>query len=972
MNVNSRNEPTDVLERLCDILGAIPKKDHQNEKMFARQSVGRDLPNFSGSPEEWLLFIGNFNGTTELCGFSDEENLLRLQKALKGDAKEACQALMISPKNVKRIIETLELRFGRPEYLIRDSIEKAKNIKSPTFEDPESIIKYSVSVQNLVVILQSLNRQEYLRNPELLRTLEEKMPSVMKFMWSDYISNLEKPSFEISLEDFGNWISRKANAMSRNISYGKTEISDVRKEKTFTVVTNSSKEIRKQEINCSICKQNHLIQNCKTFLDKEVTKRYELVKEKRLCFACLSSEHSILRCRSKKLCNTNGCKKRHHPLLHLESNTVEVVSHISNSKKTLLRIMPVRVKGLAGEKTTFALLDPASTATLVHTSLAEELGIDGEREPLCLQWANGEQISEGNSKRVSLEISGINEGKSFNLKNLRTVSELPLLTQTIDKEKLASQWSYLKEINFESYENGRPTMIIGEDNALLMVTRKVIHGGWNCPVATKNWLGWVVSGGFENKKKNENEETDFTFHICDVESEEINKMVKDSFSIEDFGVKIIDEKSRTLEDKKAEEIMDSTSNRIGKRWEIGLLWRKDSIQLPESKSNALRRLVCTEKKIDKDEILAKSYTEKMEDYIERGFLRKLSKKEAETVNPKIWYLPHFAVTNPNKPGKIRIVLDAAAKSRGFGLNDFLLTGPDYLNPLPVVLWKFRMKKIAFTGDIKEMFHQVIITKEDRASQRILWRGMDRKKDPDTYEMKVMVFGASCSPSLAAFIKNKNAKEFQEEYPEAVNAIIKKHYVDDYLDSANSEEDAIKLIKEVIYIHKQGGFEIRNWNCTSKEVIESIPSHLLSDNSKNINLDKNSLTERVLGVWWNSESDTFTFQVKFSRVSEDIVNGQKIPTKREVLKFLMSIFDPLGFITHFTVKAKILLQSIWRSGISWDDKISEELNEKWLGWISELQNITDVKIRDVTLQLLVIWNYTNFVMQVKKLMQVLHI
>lgn len=77
----------------------------KNERNIAHnRAIGKDLPSFSGSPEEWSLFIGNFNRTSELCGFSDEENLLRLQKSLKGDAKGACQSLMISPKNVKELL----------------------------------------------------------------------------------------------------------------------------------------------------------------------------------------------------------------------------------------------------------------------------------------------------------------------------------------------------------------------------------------------------------------------------------------------------------------------------------------------------------------------------------------------------------------------------------------------------------------------------------------------------------------------------------------------------------------------------------------------------------------------------------------------------------------------------------------------------------------------------------------------------
>ena len=50
-------------------------------------------------------------------------------------------------------------------------------------------------------------------------------------------------------------------------------------------------------------------------------------------------------------------------------------------------------------------------------------------------------------------------------------------------------------------------------------------------------------------------------------------------------------------------------------------------------------------------------------------------------------------------------------SLGISFNNAMLTGPDLVNP-PSVLPMFQEQKIGFCGDIKEMFHQVFIRKED--------------------------------------------------------------------------------------------------------------------------------------------------------------------------------------------------------------------------------------------------------------------
>lgn len=43
-----------------------------------------------------------------------------------------------------------------------------------------------------------------------------------------------------------------------------------------------------------------------------------------------------------------------------------------------------------------------------------------------------------------------------------------------------------------------------------------------------------------------------------------------------------------------------------------------------------------------------------------------------------------------------------------------------------------------------------------------------------------------------------------------------------------------------------------------------------------------------------------------------------PTKRQVLKIMMFVFDPLGLASPVTMNANKLLQEAWRRGTGWDD------------------------------------------------------
>lgn len=116
-----------------------------------------------------------------------------------------------------------------------------------------------------------------------------------------------------------------------------------------------------------------------------------------------------------------------------------------------------------------------------------------------------------------------------------------------------------------------------------------------------------------------------------------------------------------------------------------------------------------------------------------------------------------------------------------------------------IMLRFREKRIAVTGDIKDMFLRIKINPEDQDALRFLWR--DQPEEPvKTYVMTSLIFGASCSPFIAQYVKNKNALRYESTMPAAVHAICKQHYADDYIDSIDDENTAIQLVKDIVYIH----------------------------------------------------------------------------------------------------------------------------------------------------------------------------
>ena len=143
-------------------------------------------------------------------------------------------------------------------------------------------------------------------------------------------------------------------------------------------------------------------------------------------------------------------------------------------------------------------------------------------------------------------------------------------------------------------------------------------------------------------------------------------------------------------------------------------------------------------------------------------------------------------------------------------------------------------------------------------------------------------------------------------------------MDDYLDSFDDSQTAVKTIMDVVALLKLGSFDLAKYISNSHDILKEISPGNLSPKIVNIDLDKLPI-ERALGVSWDLNPDMLTFKVVNKNIPE---------TKRGILSMVSSIFDPMGLISPIIVKAKLLIQKIWRRSLGWDKELPRDLTDQW--------------------------------------------
>ena len=716
---------------------------------------------------------------------------------------------------------------------------------------------------------------------------------------------------------------------------------------------------------CFVCgiSPPHPIDSCEAFLSLALDEREAKVREQRRCFRCLTGKHNSRDCHRKGRCTVEGCKKRHHHLLHgmIEkevsfdlpegdsasgvgdtSGTQTVgccaVSKISVCSEVVLhRVLPVRLIGPGGKSFEgHAFLDPGANSTLIKKSTARILGLKGETTRVKFGMFNGD-ADDAQVEVVSVGIQSVDGKATINVDHVFTVEHIAIPPQDIDWPTAKKQWAHLADIELPPIRFSEPDILVGIDaiEAHLQLDIRSPGPFVKGPIAIRTPFGWSVAGpvDFGGGARTTNPRTSIAcISAKSCPNEEFEKVLKANWEIEAYGAANQKETVWSVEDERALQFLESSWKVVNGQLEIGLLLKNPSAKFPSTRQIALRRFKQLQNRFKRDPVYAEKYRSVIERYIKAGYARSLTEEELKLPSWMTLYLIHHGVRHPFKPDKLRIVMDASFECEGISLNNQMLKGPNLVPLLPSALLKFREGLISLQADIADMYFLVKVPPQQQQLQRFFWEDEFGRLRENC--MAVHIFGSRSAAATCQFALQKAMELCIQDFPEGLGIVKEKFYVDNYLDSVDSLEEALYRMRKLIECFARFKFRLTKWSSSDRRILSELPKEELAEPKLDLDLDRLPV-ERIMGLNYDAEEDCFFVRVRIL---------EQVSTKRQLIAQTASIFDPTLFLGPVTFAAKELIQDAWRTkGLGWDDVLPLTLQSRFTKWAKDLCVLESLRV-----------------------------
>lgn len=948
------------------------------------------LSKFKGNVTKWTTFWDSYKTAVhENSALTPIDKFNYLNSLLEGVAARSIQGLSLTAANYDSAVEILHERFGKTQQIITCHMDELLKLPACTSERPSSLryVYDKISVHTRGLASLGVASEQY--GSLLIPIIMDKLPSEIRLqvarkatgeVWQ--IDELLK-TIKLEVE------AREASEMSK-IQNSKlpTRERNYSRQDTSTSSSLFTKSTNDFKLRCVYCEGEHYSASCKSVVNAK--DRKDMLRKSGRCFVCLKTNHKSKDCNSPRTCR--HCNNKHHQSIceqghvtkplgqdplkeHIEVQRDEVttgcasVNSCSKNKRTVLlqtaraiacnegntRSIPVRV-----------LFDNGSQRSYITDSLQSKLGLTPvKKEKLRLNTFGESRYKTQNCEAVKLQLKKPGCNNSVNITALSFPVICSPLPSRIDVNcphleglELADDWSD---------QRGSIDLLIGSDHYWDIVQGDIIRGK-NGPTAVSSSLGWLLSGPVDESV----EDTSTHSNLIISRSTDTGSITADDNLVKTIE-KFWETEAIGIKEPPAQEVAEFFNTNVSytnNRYEVSLPWKEER---PSDHYNlSFNRLKMLQRRLVREPELLREYDQIIKDQLQEGIIERVTEPGTnQSHNEDVHYMPHHGVVRKDKQTtKLRIVYDGSATpGKGeLSINDCLQPGPNFIPKLFDVLVKFRWHPVALTADIEKAFLMIGVQEADRDMLRFLWF-----EDPPNLNSEIshfrftrLVFGLRPSPAILGSTIAHHLDLHKNIHPELVKQIEDSLYVDDLVTGAEDEAKALHVYQTSKKVMAEGSFNLRKWHSNSPKLLKKlneieIESKFETDDSESSQLIPQAIVQedetytkstigststgneekvmKLLGVSWNCQSDELLFNLS------DLIDYVKsLPvTKRSLLRLTAKIFDPLGILSPFIIKLKILFQVMCLEKKVWDEPLQGEMLNKWNTIVSELKSLNAVRI-----------------------------
>lgn len=882
----------------------VRSKFEASPKSSSVGGVGAKLPKlviskFQGTYLDWVRFWNQFETEIDKTTITQVAKLSYLRELLIPSAQVLIEGLPFSSEGYERAKTILKTKYGQTSEVVNAHIQCIMGLPKVQVADPGKVYKFYETLASHVQTLETLGKLKEIGG--FVRATLDKLPAIRPDLvrlddeWQQW-------GFPQLVESLRKWCDRNPAQMSERSSRGDGHNRGH---------GHSYQASLHQARVCVYCDApDHKAMECKKVPD--VRERRKILSEKRLCFNCTGSRHQAKDCKSKYNCQK--CGGQHHTSICVQKPGKEQMLVATGESTVIYPVVVISVDGIKCR----ALLDSGSGSSYASSSLIENLN----KKPTRTEHKHIEMMVCSTTQKVhsyKVNISSVDENFEMSTM-LNKVDKSVLLTiPNPGYEELSKKYNHLEQVvmNDNDTKQDLPIHVIlgASDYSRVKTETKPKIGQSLEPIAEFTRLGWtVMSAGTESSSSNT-----YTTRTSGAEYQEL-------CSLDVLGLK-----DRPEGDQQVvyEEFAEQLSRNEDGRYETNLLWKPGHGTLPTNERGSIKRLDSLVKKLVREPEQFEKYDNIIQEQLNEGIVE----RAVEEPQGREYYIPHKSVIKETaETTKMRIVFDASAKEsdESPSLNDCLETGPPLQNLLWNVLVRNRLKPIALAADLKKAFLQVLIRAEDRDVLRFHWI---RNKDPSDIEVLRFtraLFGLVQSPFLLAATLKQHLKALRERYPQEIDELEKCLYVDDIISGGCTSDEVLNLKQTTISVFEEAKFELHKWHSNEPQLEsaenekdpagDNLPSYAKQQ------LGVNSGETKLLGLSWNKTDDTLAVAFPKKPVER---------TKREILRFLASVYDPLGIVSPVTLLGKFIFREVCDQNLPWDEKISDNLGQQWLKFLKYL-------------------------------------